>query len=106
MRSCYVALSERAWELVGMISPVKHAESADGIAVYTSEPYVIASGVYSLRPHAGRRGWTWYTDSPRWRYRLILESLLGLSVDSDLLHLIEVRSSQRSPAAPVAEWAA
>jgi cellobiose phosphorylase len=77
----------RAWELVGMINPIKHAESANGIAVYKSEPYVVASDVYSLAPHAGRGGWTWYTGSAGWMYRLIVESLLGLTVDSNLLRI-------------------
>jgi cellobiose phosphorylase len=79
--------TERAWELVNMINPIKHAESANGIAVYKSEPYVVASDVYSRAPHAGRGGWTWYTGSAGWMYRLIVESLLGLTVDSDLLRI-------------------
>jgi cellobiose phosphorylase len=80
--------SERAWELVGMINPIKHGESADGIAFYKVEPYVIASDVYSLAPHAGRGGWTWYTGSAGWMYRLILESLLGLTVESNQLRIV------------------
>jgi cellobiose phosphorylase len=80
--------SERAWELVGMINPIKHGESADGIAFYKVEPYVIASDVYSLAPHAGRGGWTWYTGSAGWMYRLILESLLGLTVESNQLRVV------------------
>jgi cyclic beta-1,2-glucan synthetase len=78
---------ERAWELVRMINPINHAESPTGIAVYKSEPYVIASDVYSRAPHAGRGGWTWYTGSAGWMYRLIVESLLGLTVDSNLLRI-------------------
>ena len=80
--------TERAWELVGMINPIKHGESADGIAVYKAEPYVVASDVYSRPPHAGRGGWTWYTGSAGWMYRLILESLLGLTVDSNQLRIV------------------
>jgi cellobiose phosphorylase len=79
--------AERAWELVGMINPINHAKSADGIAVYQSEPYVVASDVYSLAPHAGRGGWTWYTGAAGWLYRLILESLLGVNVNADHLNL-------------------
>ncbi len=80
--------AERAWELAGIINPIRHAASADGIAVYRSEPYVIASDVYSLPPHAGRGGWTWYTGSAGWMYRLIIESLLGLTVESNRLSII------------------
>ena len=79
--------TERTWELVNLINPIKHSESATVIAVYKSEPYVVASDVYSLAPHAGRGGWTWYTGSAGWMYRLILESLLGLTVNSNLLRI-------------------
>jgi cellobiose phosphorylase len=51
------------------------------------EPYVVASDVYAVEPHTGRGGWTWYTGSAGWMYRLILESLLGLSLDVDKLHV-------------------
>ena len=48
------------------------------IATYKVEPYVVAADVYAVSPHIGRGGWTWYTGSAGWMYRLILESLLGL----------------------------
>jgi cellobiose phosphorylase len=46
----------------------------------------VAADVYALSPHIGRGGWTWYTGSAGWMYRLILESLLGLRLDVDKLH--------------------
>ncbi len=78
--------AERALELFNMINPVNHGNSADSIAVYKTEPYVLASDVYAFAPHRGRGGWTWYTGSAGWMYRLILESLLGLRLDVDKLH--------------------
>ncbi len=77
--------SARAWELFGMINPVKHADSAAAIATYKVEPYVVAADVYAVAPHTGRGGWTWYTGSAGWLYRLILESLLGLTLEVDKL---------------------
>ena len=77
--------SRRAWELFGMINPVKHANSAAAIATYKVEPYVVAADVYAVAPHIGRGGWTWYTGSAGWLYRLILESLLGLTLEVDKL---------------------
>jgi cellobiose phosphorylase len=77
--------SQRAWELFALINPVSHAESAETIAAYKVEPYVVAADVYALSPHIGRGGWTWYTGSAGWMYRLILESLLGLRLDVDKL---------------------
>jgi len=68
-----------------MINPVNHAKSPEGIAVYKVEPYVVAADVYALPPHTGRGGWTWYTGSAGWMYRLIVESLLGLKLEVDSL---------------------
>jgi cyclic beta-1,2-glucan synthetase len=77
--------SRRAWELFGMINPVNHANSEAAIAIYKVEPYVVAADVYAVAPHVGRGGWTWYTGSAGWLYRLILESLLGLKLEVDKL---------------------
>ena len=79
--------SQRAWELFSLINPVNHAASAETIATYKVEPYVVAADVYALSPHIGRGGWTWYTGSAGWMYRLIVESLLGLRLDVDKLHI-------------------
>jgi cellobiose phosphorylase len=79
--------SQRAWELLAMINPVNHARSPDGIATYKVEPYVVAAEVYALSPHIGRGGWTWYTGSAGWMYRLIVESLLGLRLEVDKLRV-------------------
>ncbi len=80
--------SQRAWELTTMINPLNHAQDAAGVATYKVEPYVIAADVYSVPPHVGRGGWSWYTGSAGWMYRLIVESLLGLRLDVDKLHFI------------------
>jgi cellobiose phosphorylase len=83
----FAALGDRrrAWELMAMINPVSHARSPEGIATYKVEPYVVAADVYALPPHTGRGGWTWYTGSAGWMYRLIVESLLGLRLEVDRL---------------------
>jgi cellobiose phosphorylase len=83
----FAALGDRrrAWELLAMINPVNHARSPEGIATYKVEPYVVAADVYALSPHHGRGGWTWYTGSAGWMYRLIVESLLGLRLEVDKL---------------------
>jgi cyclic beta-1,2-glucan synthetase len=77
--------ARRAWELFTMINPVSHAASPEAIAAYKVEPYVVAADVYALSPHVGRGGWTWYTGSAGWMYRLIVESLLGLRLEVDKL---------------------
>ncbi|MBL8810710.1 MAG: cyclic beta 1-2 glucan synthetase [Planctomycetaceae bacterium] len=70
--------SEQAWRLFDMINPVRHGLTSKLVDIYRVEPYVIAADVYGVAPHVGRGGWTWYTGSSGWMYRLITESLLGL----------------------------
>ncbi|HLW12333.1 MAG TPA: glycosyl hydrolase family 65 protein, partial [Casimicrobiaceae bacterium] len=77
----------RAWEIATMINPVNHARTPQSSAVYTTEPYVSAADVYALAPHTGRGGWTWYTGSAGWMYRLLVESLLGLRIEGDKLRI-------------------
>ncbi len=77
----------RSWELLDMINPINHGCSPETIATYKVEPYVVAADVYAVRPHTGRGGWTWYTGSASWLYRLILESLLGIELKIDRLTL-------------------
>ena len=79
--------SRRAWELAALINPLNHSRTADSVAVYKVEPYVIAADVYAVQPHTGRGGWTWYTGAAGWYYRLIVESLLGLSRQGDKLRI-------------------
>ncbi len=77
--------TERAWELFSIINPIHHGSTPDSIAKYRVEPYVVAADVYGAEPNIGRGGWTWYTGSSGWMYRLIMESLLGLQLDVDKL---------------------
>ncbi len=85
---------ERAWELARMINPVLKSDSPDKAALYKVEPYVVAADVYGCPPHTGRGGWTWYTGSAGWMYRLFIETLLGVVRAGDRL-----RITPRLPAA-------
>jgi len=79
--------SALAWELTRMINPVSHSDSAAGIETYKIEPYVLAADVYAVAPHVGRGGWSWYTGSAGWMYRLIVESLLGFHLEGERLRI-------------------
>jgi cellobiose phosphorylase len=72
------ARTKRAWELFNLINPVRHAIERSDVDKYMVEPYVLAADVLAVAPHTGRGGWTWYTGSAGWMYRLISESMLGL----------------------------
>jgi cyclic beta-1,2-glucan synthetase len=71
-----------AARLLGMLSPVRHARDLAAARRYRVEPYVIAADVYGVAPHVGRGGWTWYTGSSGWMYRVTLESVLGVRLEN------------------------
>ncbi|HEU0016253.1 MAG TPA: hypothetical protein VFQ45_21420, partial [Longimicrobium sp.] len=71
---------ERAAPLLAMLSPVSHGRKPEEVAVYRAEPYVLAADVYGVEPHVGRGGWTWYTGSAGWMFRVALESILGFTL--------------------------
>ena len=70
--------NEEAWRVARLLNPLNHAPTPVRAAHYRVEPYVLAADVYTAEDHAGRGGWTWYTGSAGWMYRLLVESLLGL----------------------------
>ncbi|MFC4527597.1 cyclic beta 1-2 glucan synthetase [Dyella halodurans] len=80
----------RAWELLRMINPVSHGMTDEAIDTYKVEPYVVSADVYAVAPHVGRGGWSWYTGSAGWMYRLIVESLLGLRLEGERLCITPV----------------
>ena len=75
----------RAVELFNILNPVRHALDADAVGRYFVEPYVVAADVYGRPPHTGRGGWTWYTGSASWLYRVGLEAILGFQLHGDRL---------------------
>ena len=70
--------SETAEGVFRLLNPIYHADTPAKVARYKVEPYVVAADVYGVAPHIGRGGWTWYTGSAAWMYRLGLEGILGL----------------------------
>ncbi|WP_430389800.1 GH36-type glycosyl hydrolase domain-containing protein [Dyella sp. 20L07] len=81
---------ERAWELLRMINPIGHSQTAETMEIYKVEPYVVAADVYAAGSHVGRGGWSWYTGSAGWMYRLLVESLLGLRMEGEYLCIAPV----------------
>lgn len=76
---------DKAWELFELINPINHTGNHRDCARYKVEPYVMAADVYSVKPHGGRGGWSWYTGSAGWMYRAGLEYLLGFRKAGDFL---------------------
>jgi cellobiose phosphorylase len=74
-----LGLGDRAGEFFHLLNPINHADTPEKVARYKVEPYVIAADIYSQFPNTGMGGWTWYTGSSGWMYRLGLEAILGVS---------------------------
>ncbi|MDP5133117.1 MAG: glycosyl transferase [Paraglaciecola sp.] len=71
--------ADKAYEIFKLLNPLNHALNLTALSRYKLEPYVVAADIYSVAPHIGRGGWSWYTGAAGWMYRAGLESLLGLS---------------------------
>jgi cellobiose phosphorylase len=78
---------DRALELWNLINPVYHSATPAMVEHYKVEPYVVCADVYGAPPHKGRGGWTWYTGSAGWLYRVALEAILGFRLAGDTLRL-------------------
>jgi cyclic beta-1,2-glucan synthetase len=78
---------DKAHEVLSMLNPVNHTNMGAELHRYRVEPYVVCADVYSMPPHVGRGGWTWYTGSAGWMYRIALEGLLGFHVQGATLVL-------------------
>jgi cyclic beta-1,2-glucan synthetase len=77
--------TKRTWELLQLINPINRSSSKEKIAIYKTEPYVMAADIYTEPLHRGRAGWTWYTGSAGWMYQLIIDSFIGLKREGDTL---------------------
>ncbi|AYD44900.1 GH36-type glycosyl hydrolase domain-containing protein [Yersinia rochesterensis] len=69
---------DKARDLFALLNPINHGDTPERIARYKVEPYVVAADVYSVAPHVGRGGWTWYTGSAGWMHRAGIEGILGI----------------------------
>jgi cyclic beta-1,2-glucan synthetase len=78
---------DRAEALFRMLNPIYHSDTLAKLNRYRVEPYVVAADVYSVPPHVGRGGWTWYTGSASWMYRVGLEAILGFTRSASRLHV-------------------
>jgi cellobiose phosphorylase len=75
----------KSLELFELINPINHTDNLREYSRYKVEPYVIAADVYSVYPHVGRGGWTWYTGAAGWLYRAGLEYILGFKKNGTAL---------------------
>ena len=78
---CKLKNPERAWAILKQINPINRGREPD---LYRAEPYVLPGNVDGPQsPYFGRGGWTWYTGSAAWLFKIITEWLLGVRPDWD-----------------------
>jgi cyclic beta-1,2-glucan synthetase len=78
---------DRAGELFSLLNPINHSSTRASMYRYKVEPYVACADVYAEPDHVGRGGWTWYTGSAGWMYRLGLEWILGFRMRGSMLSI-------------------
>ena len=76
---------DKAVTLLQMMHPIQHTSNENEVQHYMGEPYVLAGDVYALTGQVGRAGWTWYSGSAGWMYRIWLEEILGFTLRGQTL---------------------
>ncbi len=76
---------DRAVRVLQLLNPIEHSRTPEDCAIYQTEPYAVAADIYSLEGQTGRGGWTWYTGSAGWMYRVWLEEILGFKLKGEML---------------------
>lgn len=77
-----LGFGDKALEIYRMINPIEHSRTKDASKKYKVEPYVIPADIYGVGNMAGRGGWTWYTGSASWYYKVGIEYILGLRIEN------------------------
>ena len=80
-----LGFGDKAIELYKMINPIEHSKTKEGAKKYKVEPYVLPGDVYGAENLAGRGGWTWYTGSSSWYYKVGIENILGIKIEKGYL---------------------
>ncbi|SHN16741.1 GH36-type glycosyl hydrolase domain-containing protein [Roseibium suaedae] len=78
---------DRAAELFSLVNPINHTRTEAAAQLYKTEPYAVAADVYSVAPHIGRGGWSWYTGSAAWMHRAAIEGILGITREGNRLRV-------------------
>ena len=82
-----LGFGDKSLELYRMINPIEHSRTKEASKKYKVEPYVIPADIYGVGNLAGRGGWTWYTGSSSWYYKVGIENILGLKIEKGYIKI-------------------
>lgn len=82
-----LGLGDKAMHLIQLMHPISHSSTKEEAFHFKVEPYALAADIYSLPGQVGRGGWTWYTGSAGWMYRILLEEIFGFKLRGNNLYL-------------------
>ncbi|MBL8741449.1 MAG: hypothetical protein JNK04_10155 [Myxococcales bacterium] len=80
-------LLDNAHVVADQLREIHHSTDRASRTRYAVEPYVVAADVYTATGLEGRGGWTWYTGSAAWMYRVFVEHVLGLALKGGQLQI-------------------
>ncbi len=73
LAKAYFELGEnkKGLRILKILNSIYHGDTKENADIYMVEPYVVSADVYSNKEHVGRGGWSWYTGSSAWMYKVI-----------------------------------
>ncbi len=79
--ACILKDSSLVYRLYKKISPIYNGKNPER---YMAEPYVTPGNIDGPdSPYYGRGGWSWYTGSAAWLFRITIDHLIGIRADYD-----------------------
>ncbi len=97
---------EKALDILSILNPINHSNDKERAEIYQVEPYVVAADVYANPDHVGRGGWTWYTGSSGWMYKVIEDNFNQVGTETTELKEEKKpvkRTTRKKKVEPVAE---
>ena len=78
---------DKATKYYKYLTPIEHSRTREIANKYKVEPYAIVADMYGNASLIGRGGWTWYTGSSSWYFKIGIEEILGLKIQNGILSI-------------------
>lgn len=82
-----IGKTEEFLKMMDYLNPIKKCADSQLQERYQIEPYYMAADIYTNQACYGRGGWSIYTGTAGWYYRLLLENWAGISFEPNQIIL-------------------